>query len=298
MKETTDLYGPVCADIWREALVLPGHGSLLESLAFEVGRFFDVAPEEALRRMEDHWAEGRIRASRRFPRNPSPERLKDYYSDDHGVYAGMYWHSLVPDRYALHAVEGLHAVQRFAPGRRVFELGHGVGSAGLLFARHGFDVTLGEISKRARACAEQRFRTRGLGARFLDLTRESPEEGAYDAAVSFDVLEHIPCPLPEIEKLRRCLKPGGLLVLNVAFGRDPGNPEHILSSRRGVLERIRAMGFERLAEPTLLVYRKRECAGFMRRSVNRLQDYWDAWTGDVCGRWPALRPLLRPYRSA
>jgi SAM-dependent methyltransferase len=290
-------YGPLYAEIWCDALRLPGTDVLLESLASEVGIYFGLSSSEAAKRMKEHWDNRRKWMTGRFPQGGSAEDLKAYYSNDHGIYTGMYWHSLEPDRYALHSVAGLHLVQQFAEGRRVFEFGHGVGSTGLLFARHGFQVSLGDISKSYRSFAEHRYRSRGLNPRFVDLTKESPEPQSYDAVVSFDVLEHIPDPLPEIEKLRACLKPGGVMVLNIAFGRDPENPEHVLPSRLGVLDRIRGMGFERLATPTLLVYRKRDI-GRLKRTVYRGQDVVDALASDLCGRWTKLRPLLRPYRSA
>ena len=176
-------------------------------------------------------------------------------------------------------------VQRFAEGNRLFEFGHGVGSTAILFARYGFDLTLGDIAESYRRFAQHRFQRRGLPARFVDLAKETPEPEAYDAVVSFDVIEHIPNPLPEIRKLWACLKPGGLMVLNIAFGCDPQNPEHVLHRRTGVLDRIRQMGFERIPTPFLLVYEKRDL-GAKEKKLYRAQDFLDAMIADMGPRWP------------
>ncbi len=257
--------------------------------------YFDISEVEAQRRLVDCWEKRQEVMASSFPGTESPGDLQSYYSNqEQGIYSSMYWHSLRPDRWALHNIGGLHHVQRFAEGDRVFEFGHGVGSTGILYARHGFDVTLGDISESYRRFAHYRFQKRGLVARFLDLTKEVPEPNAYDAVVSFDVIEHIPRPLPEIRKLWRCLKPGGVMVLNIAFGRDPSNPEHVLHWRTGVLDRIRQIGFDRIPTPYLLVYYKREL-GQRQRKLYRMRDFFDALIGDIGARWPRIERFFHTY---
>ncbi len=290
------LYGPIYAEYWRQALCLPDFKDLFESLAAEVADYFGISQSEAQSRLIDSW-ENRWELLSSFPKKASPDALLSWYSDQsHGIYLGMYWHSLRPDRYALHSVAGLNHVEQFAEGKRVFEFGHGVGSTGILFARHGFDVTLGDISESYRQLAQHRFERRGLQAKFLDLTRDNPEPNAYDAVVSFDVIEHISNPLPEIKKLWTCLKPGGVMVLNIAFGHDPNNPEHVLHWRIGVLDRIRQIGFERIPAPNLLVYYKRDLSQGESR-LYRAQDSFDALIDDIAARCPRLGRILRFYHT-
>ncbi len=265
------LYGPHYEAIWRDALLLPGHDDLFASLVSEVALHYGLEQGDAERRLEAAWMTRADRLAAAFPIGGSEDELRAYYSQDDGVLVSMYWHSLRPDRYALHAVAGLHHVQLLAEGSRVFEFGHGVGPAGILFARHGFDITLGDISESYRSFAQDRLAHRSLVARFVDLVQEEPEPGAYDAVVSFDVMEHVPDAIAAVERLRHALRPGGVLVMNVAFGLDPANPEHLLRRRRGFVDRIRPLGFERVPAPTLLVYYRSELDA-LRRGLYRLQD--------------------------
>src|SRR5690606_28059496 len=63
-----------------------------------------------------------------------------------------------------------------------------------------------------------------------------------DVAVCFDVLEHIPEPLPAVRHIRRALRQGGLLAIHAPFGRDPEHPMHVVH-RDVVSPRMRWMGF-------------------------------------------------------
>ena len=138
------LYGPHYARIWEEAL---GNGSevrLLDSLAAELGNYYGIAREEAAARMEETWRTRTQLATARLDRG-DVERY--YRQEDHPILTGMYWHSLVPNSWALVGVAALHAAQRFSAGTKMLDFGHGVGSTGLLFARHGFDVTMLDIQR-------------------------------------------------------------------------------------------------------------------------------------------------------
>ena len=290
------LYGPHYERIWREALLLPDHDDLLESLATEVGEHYGEPVYEARERMRATFESRLSHAATRFPETDDPERLAEYYSDAAGVYMSAYWHSLRADRYALHAVAGLHAVQSLATGSRVFEFGHGIGSAAILFQRYGFEVAAGDISSSYRDFARARFGRRGLPIDLVELEGADPPDGEFDAVVSFDVLEHVPGPLAALERMRDWLKPGGVLAINVAIGTDPANPEHLIRRRLGFEDRIRSLGFERVPHPSLVVlYRRAVRPG--RRLLYRAQDALVAARDDVVGRAPASGVLLQARRS-
>jgi SAM-dependent methyltransferase len=289
-------YGPVYAEIWRQALSLPGHDDLLMSLAAEFAVKFGGSPEEAARELEECWNRRWDVLGSAFRKSGSAEEVTSYYEEaDHGIAISLYWHSLRPDRYALHSVAGLNTVQEFSEGRRVFEFGHGVGSTGILFARHGFEVVLGDVSKPYREFAGRRFAERDLVAKFVDLMVEEPQPDSFDAIVSFDVLEHLPDPLAAVKRMRRWLKPGGLLVMNVAFGVSAENPEHLLARRRGFVNRIRPLGFERIPSPTLLVFYKAD-TGKTFRMAYQAADFVEAVASDLLVAVPRLGRLIRPTR--
>jgi SAM-dependent methyltransferase len=286
------LYGPHYDRLWKEALLLPGHSALLDSLAEEAGSFFGMEPAQAKQEMERAWVNRPQRMMAGMSAASDAAQLAEYYRtagrDD--VLSSLYWHALAPNRWALHSVAALQDVQQFAEGNRVFELGHGVGSTAILFARHGFEVAALDVSTEYREFTRHRLRSRGLEASILE-PEAAPPAGTFDACVSLDVLEHVRRPLRLIETMWRCLRPGGVMVLNIVFGRDPSNPEHILRWRTGVLNRIRTMGFERVPA-TLLVFFKRDVRG-LRRWLYAAQDTAHSLLEDAAAQVPGLSRLTR-----
>jgi len=300
--EMAVLYGPCFRSIWTRALCLPGLEDLFESLVVELADFLGVTGDEAKARMESAWQNRAESARARLPADKDGASLRTYYSvQEHGLLVSSYWHSLRPDSWALHSVAALRDCMQFAEGNRVFEFGHGIGSTGLLFTAHGYEMTMGDVSPIYRDFARYRFRRRGLNADFIDVSSDEPPQATFDAVVSLDVLEHIPTPIQELRRLHAALRPGGVLVLNVVFGRDPSNPEHILHRRIGVLDRFRGIGFERLPS-TLLTYYKRPL-GLARKALYRLQDVLDAASLDLATRrmpllWRLIHIMVPPDRLA
>jgi 2-polyprenyl-3-methyl-5-hydroxy-6-metoxy-1,4-benzoquinol methylase len=275
------LYGPFFEKVWRDALILPGFENLVDSHASEVASYFRISTAEARARMQEAWDNRADQQNARLSGRHTKNAIREYYVEQqHGVFASMYWHSLMPDRWALHSVAALQYMMQFAEGRRVFEFGHGVGSSAILFSAHGFEVVLGDVSRAYRDFAGDRLRARQRDVRFLDLVHETPEPESYDVVVSLDVLEHIPNPIPELQTLWRCLKPGGVMILGICFGRDPNQPEHLLHHRFGVLDRIRPLGLERIPTPSLFVYYKRALSG-ARKMLYRFQDMGLALLADL-----------------
>lgn len=213
-------------------------------------------------------------------RRTKAEILEYYQEQQHGILVSMYWHSLVPDRWALNSVAALQNVVQFGEGNRVFEFGHGVGSTAVLFLRNGYDLTIGDVSTGYRDFARFRLARRGLNAEFVDLTQAAPAQESFDVVVSLDVIEHIPDPLPELKRLWRALRPGGVMALGICFGKDPSMPEHVLHYRLGVLDRIRSLGMERVPATPLLVYYKRDLSR-ARRAFYRFQDFFEALVEDL-----------------
>jgi len=293
LRRVARTYGPLSESVWRDAILLPGHDDLFESLATEIAEFLGISPSSARTAMLTAW-ESRIDTPRAgFPSVVTRESLAEYYAGGtNGLLVTAYWHSLRPDRYALHGVAALHATQMYGDGPRVFEVGHGIGSTGLLFAQHGMEMTLGDVSDEYAAFAKQRFEQRGVSAEFVDLRSGYPPPESYDVVLSLDVIEHVFEPLDLVREMLRTLRPGGLLVANVAYGRDPEVPEHLLHRRRGFEDRLRTLGLEPIPHPTLDVFWLRTPKRW-ERPIRRGQDFLNAAWLDVANRYPRLRRLVR-----
>lgn len=98
-----------------------------------------------------------------------------------------------------------HAASRIRPGDAVLEVGAGAGAFARLIpgARHvGLDPNPEAYAGRAGD-----IRAESLA------DHAAAHPGAYDAAVAFQVIEHVADPLAFATDMVRCLKPGGVLVL-------------------------------------------------------------------------------------
>ncbi len=104
------------------------------------------------------------------------------------------------------------------PGERFLDIGAGWGAL-LLWAaeHHGVNATGITLSQNQHAFVNQLIEERGLGARvqmqLLDY-RQLPEDAAFDKIASVGMFEHVGrAMLPGyFDKIRRLLKPGGLLL--------------------------------------------------------------------------------------
>jgi 2-polyprenyl-3-methyl-5-hydroxy-6-metoxy-1,4-benzoquinol methylase len=101
----------------------------------------------------------------------------------------------------------------FVCGRNIVDFGCGDGA----FLR--------EIQDRTASCCGvelQRDYVEGLNREGISChtSLDALQDGSLDTAVSFHVLEHLPDPLAILADLRRVLKPGGQVVLEVPHARD------------------------------------------------------------------------------
>ena len=228
---------------WEEALLLEGQRDLQESLLTELGHYTrcsDLAEIErlcthAVAMLKQEW-QAKVSSDER----QSIERFYD--ESPTTMYELMWWHSLRDDASPLAYVTALHLAQQRGC-RRHLDFGAGVGSGGILFVRHGFDVTLADISSTLLQFTSWRLGRRTLPATYVDLKTSSLTPNAFDVVTAMDVFEHLVDPVNTVEELSGALKPGGLLFARIAAEPDVDRPQHIVQDFAPTFERLRSLGF-------------------------------------------------------
>jgi 2-polyprenyl-3-methyl-5-hydroxy-6-metoxy-1,4-benzoquinol methylase len=111
-------------------------------------------------------------------------------------------------------------------GKRVLEIGCGIGTDTISFARHGALVTAVDLSEKSLDVARKRAEVYGLQDRIAfyranaeELTARVPVE-PFDLVYSFGVIHHTPHPERVLEQIRRYVRPGSTIKLMVYHRRS------------------------------------------------------------------------------
>ncbi len=153
-----------------------------------------------------------------FPmKNAVPERL----TPGHGDWS-LSGHQHL-QRYAL--------ASTFAAGNRVLDWACGVGYGSHVLAHSGASHVMGaDIAEDALAYARSHYESTNLAFVRADAQANAPEIGAFDIAVSFETIEHLPDPRRFIHHLADTLRPGGKLLISapnaLQHSRHPLRPIH------------------------------------------------------------------------
>jgi len=111
-------------------------------------------------------------------------------------------------------IPGFAQFQRWA-GKRVLEIGCGIGTDAVSFARAGAEYTAIELSETTLALARQRFDIFGLTGMFHHANAERLnsviERPGFDLVYSFGVIHHTPNQRAVIEQARRVIHDDGEL---------------------------------------------------------------------------------------
>lgn len=101
-------------------------------------------------------------------------------------------------------------------GKKVLEIGCGLGTESINFARAGATLSIVELSGKSLELTKKRFEVFGLKANFYqgnaeDLENILPKEdlGTFDMVWSFGVIHHTPHPENVIRGIKKFLKPEG-----------------------------------------------------------------------------------------
>jgi SAM-dependent methyltransferase len=145
---------------------------------------------------------------------PTVEQLADFYDRSYAV--PLERDAANPARHARR----LDELERWLPARgRLLEVGCSYGHGLALARERGWQVAGVELSPTASQYARAHF---GLHVFSGDLLDAPFEDGSFDAAVMWHVLEHTHDPRAQLRRLHALLRPGGVLGLRVPNVRSLG----------------------------------------------------------------------------
>jgi 2-polyprenyl-3-methyl-5-hydroxy-6-metoxy-1,4-benzoquinol methylase len=159
--------------------------------------------------------------------SPAPVGTKDYFNQ---VEARKYF--VEPH------IPGFAEFERWR-GKKVLEIGCGIGTDTINFARNGAKVTTVDLSERSIELARKRAAVFGMGGQIQfyggnaeELTQFVPVE-AYDLIYSFGVIHHTPHPRKVLEQLKEYTRPGTTVKIMVYHRRSYKVAWILLAEGRG-----------------------------------------------------------------
>ncbi len=230
---------------WMQALSLPGtvdlKSSLLEEIRGYLGHAHSLEDIEKRCRgaVEAVKLEWQARGADAADRNAVE---KFYDGTEAYIFELIWWHTLVDDMSPLAYMVGRDLAQQRGC-RRYLDFGAGVGSAGILFAQAGFEVSLADISSSLLGFADWRLRRREMACRLIDLKKEPLPSSAYDFVTAMDVWEHLVDPVATVDVIADAMAVGGILFGRFAAEVDANYPQHIVTDFAPTFDRLAARGF-------------------------------------------------------
>jgi ubiquinone/menaquinone biosynthesis C-methylase UbiE len=144
-------------------------------------------------------------------------------------------------------------------GKRVVEIGCGIATDGLEFAKNGADYVGVDLTPQSVALAEERFSLFGTPGRFVVANAEERlpfADNSFDHAYSFGVIHHSPTPERIVREIHRVLKKGGTFTV-------------MLYNKSSINYHVEIMFLRRLMRWLLL-------PAFMPRLISRVTGF-DQW---------------------
>jgi 2-polyprenyl-3-methyl-5-hydroxy-6-metoxy-1,4-benzoquinol methylase len=245
-EEYTETYDRLLAEYrqtWERALILEGHQDLSESLLAELGRYTQCEDNAEVRRRCEQAVASLKREWEDTVRPADRQSIERFYDKSQAIlYELMWWHTLGEEVSPLAYVLALRFAQQHGC-QRYLDFGAGVGSGGILFARHGLQTALADVSSSLLRFSAWRLGIRNLAVQYIDLKLSGLPSQAFDVITAMDVFEHLSDPVEVVETLWKTLKPGGFLYARISPEPDDDRPQHIVRDFEPTFERMRTLGF-------------------------------------------------------
>lgn len=201
------------------------------------------------------------------------------YDREHELGTREFFDEVERYRYSEYApwMPGLMGFAEFG-GARLLEIGCGMGSDLLQFARGGARCVGIDLTPRSIEISQHRFRLYGSDGAFMISDGEQLpfRDGSFDVVYSNGVLHHTPDTEGAIREVHRVLRPGGVAIV-MLYHRNSLNYWVEIVLRRGLLgaEFLRGRSAEEImsrviehseheARPLVKVYSRREARALFR----------------------------------
>jgi ubiquinone/menaquinone biosynthesis C-methylase UbiE len=244
------------------------------------------------------------------------EAVKQWTNDPCGAVAGdfkegsrEYFDAVAKNRYESYApwlkklIDGIDV-----KGKTVLELGCGLGTDLMSFAKNGADVTGLDLTPKHIELAKKLFELSGMPAKFILGDAENMEipAASIDVVYSFGVLHHTPNIEKAVAEIHRVLKPGGLAVIGL-YHKNSWHYWFNLILIHGIFQRkLFRMSVDELlsasveishsgARPLVKVYSGAQCRRLFKAfSSTKIKK--DHWTRDqIPNRWLSTHlPVFLP----
>lgn len=166
--------------------------------------------------------------------------------------------------------------------KSVLEIGCGIGTDTINFARHGARVTAAELSDESMKIAQQRAKLFDLVQRIMFHTGNAEELASfvpvrpYDLVYSFGVIHHSPHPERILEQVRQFVRPGSELKVMVYNRRSWKVLWIVLKYGRGAFWRAAKLIAEhseaQFGSPVTYAYTRRELGAMLERHGFRVTE--------------------------
>jgi SAM-dependent methyltransferase len=185
------------------------------------------------------------------------------------------------------------------PGARILDYGCGIGSDGLMLLEAGYRVEFADFDNPSTRYLLWRLERRGLEAPIHRVDGDVPD--GFDAAYSFDVIEHVQDPFAFLDELESRAALVAVNLLEPAPGEPPFHHELPVPELLGRIAKRRLVSYRLMYGRSNLALYQPECGSPLSRSaarsrirVERLRRRWEERVRQL-RRW--LRRRLRRRRA-